>query len=559
MLNVWKKHWTTFVGSLFMLASLLTLFKYTSDQGLLTDPIKIGIGLLAGAAFAAVGLTLYGFGRGGNSAGSKRMAGEIGTGLGAAVWYSTCSYAGVYTALWDSLIVMLVMCAITAGISYIAYSYNSRMLMAVGLGGAMLAPLVMRPDTDQIFTLFLYLLVVNAAFFSISLMKSWVELRTAAFILTWILYGVYFLQMDPELGGWWSMPVRYAVAAFLFYTIAFYAAAWKEKCSFAGLNIYFSFANTVLFGIWASFLLDGRNQVTIVLTVIGLLYLSLAGFVYRREGDKSLSFTVHAGFGGLALLLGLSGLGSGSEMRPMIGVYVWAVIAWSLVAIGSKLRSDIIKGAATLIWLCTGMYWFVESWDVPRLNWFGTFVPFLNGGAVAWIAIAAFGFYCARSVQYRIADKQTNAVFANVYALFAHWVVGGLLTLQITSLYEEHDIAGSLNLTLSVVWGLYALLLFVWGAYSRQRMFRWFGSTLLVIVSLKAVFLDMANSDTFYKMIIFVVLGAISFLITWVNSRWQGKEAEERLQAEPEGLLSEEAIDRIRSAVKAAAKDKPHL
>ncbi|MCQ6559023.1 DUF2339 domain-containing protein [Paenibacillus mendelii] len=561
MLNVWKRHWTTFVGSLFMLASLLTLFKYTSDQGLLTDPIKIGIGLLAGAAFAAVGLTLFGFRRGGNPIGTRRMAGEIGTGLGAAIWYSTCSYAGVYTALWDSLVVMLVMIAITAALSFIAYSFHSRMLMAVGLGGAMLAPLVMRPDTDQIFTLFLYLFVVNTAFFLISLIKSWVELRTAAFILTWILYGVYYLQMDPELGGWWSMPVRYAVAAFLFYAIAFYAAAWREKCSFAGLNVYFSFANTVLFGLWMSVLLDGRAQVTIVLTVIGLLYLALAGFVHRSEGEKSLSFTIHAAFGGLALLIGLAGLGSGSEIRPMIGVYVWAGVAGGLLALGSKLRSDVLKGAATLVWLCTGIYWFVTSWDVPRLNWFGTFVPFLNGGALAWIALAAFGFYCARAIHYGVADKQTNAIFANVYALFAHWVVGGLLTVQIKSLYEEQNIAGSLNLTLSAVWGVYALLLFVWGAYSRQRLFRWFGSIVLVLVSLKAVFIDMSNTDTIYKMIVFVVLGAISFLISWVNNRWQGQEAEQQPTAEAgAGLLPEEAINRIRSAIQAGStKDKPDL
>lgn len=519
MNDLWKRHWTTLVGSLFMVASLITLFKYTSDQGLLTDPVKIGIGLLAGAAFAAAGLTLHRKKRA-----VARFGGELGTGFGAAIWYTTCSYAGIYAAVWNSMTVLIVMSAITIGISLFAYRFGSRMLMSVGLGGALLAPLVMQPVTDQVFTLFLYLLIVNIAFFAISVMKCWMELRIAAFVLTWIMYAVYYFHFMPEGGEWWSMPMRYAIAAFLFYLIAFYAASWREKSGFGGANIYFSFANTVLFGIWAAVVLKSSDAMMILLTGIGVLYLALAALLYRHAGSNQASFYIHAAFGGLSLLLGMSNLGSGSELRPMIGVYVWTAIASLIMAAGYKLRKDWMKGLSSFIWLCTGFYWFVATWEVPGMNWFDVFVPFLNGGAVAWIGLAAFGFICSRKIRYSFTDTETNALFSNLYALGSHFVVGGLLTIQIVKGFEEYDFSFSMNLTLSVVWGMYALLLFVWGAYSRQKLFRFIGSVVLALVSLKALLLDLSDEATVYKMFVFIILGAISFGITWVNQRWRDKD-----------------------------------
>lgn len=519
MNDFWKRHWTTLVGSLFMVASLITLFKYTSDQGLLTDPIKIGIGLLAGAAFAAAGLSLHRTKRAG-----ARIGGEIGTGLGAAIWYTTCSYAGIYAAVWNSMTVLVVMSAITIGISLFAYRFGSRMLMSVGLGGALLAPLVMQPVTDQVFTLFLYLLIVNIAFFTISVMKSWVELRIAAFVLTWIMYAVYYVHFMPDGGEWWSMPMRYAIAAFLFYLLAFYTASWREKSGFSGINIYFSFTNTVLFGIWAAVVLKSSSSMMILLAVIGIIYLALAALVYRHAGKNEAAFYMHMAFGGLSLLLGMSNLGSDSELRPMIGVYVWTAIASLGMLLGFGLRKDWIKGVSSFIWICTGVYWFVATWDVPRMNWFDVYVPFLNGGAVVWMGLAAFGFVCSRKVRYSFTDMENNALFSNLYALGGHFVVGGLLTVQIMNSFEEYSLSFSMHLALSVTWAIYALLLFVWGAYSRQRLFRWIGSIVLVIVSLKAILLDMSNEDTIFKMFVFIALGAISFGITWVNQRWRDKE-----------------------------------
>ena len=143
---------------------------------------------------------------------------------------------------------------------------------------------------------------------------------------------------------------------------------------------------------------------------------------------------------------------------------------------------------------------------------------------MVWIVLAVLGFYCASKVRYKSQDAESNVIVANVYALLSHFVVGGLLTIQIVNVFDAYDWGAGKALTLSVTWAIYALLLFVWGAYSRQRLFRWFGSIVLLIVAIKAILLDLAGEDTIYKMIVFIVLGLISFVITWINQRWRDKE-----------------------------------
>ncbi|PWW07465.1 putative membrane protein DUF2339 [Paenibacillus cellulosilyticus] len=522
-MEAWKKHWTTVLGAVFVLVSFITLLKYGSDQGWITDPIKIGAGLLVGAAAGGVGLALH------RRGGSIALAGEIGAGLGAAVWYSTSAYAGIYTGLWEPMLVLIVMSIITVAIASYAYVRNSRMLMIVSLAGAMMAPLVMRPESDQVLQLFLYLLVINAVMFAVSIAKSWVELRWTSFGFTWLLYAVYYVHFDPISDGWWSMPMRYLIAAFVFYLIAFYAAAWRTHNSFLCTDIYISFANTVLFGAWAAGLLQSHASMTTLMLVIGVAYGSLALLLYRIKGTAAKPAAagyIHGALGAIALLIGASGLGTGSLYRPLVAVFIWVAIAAVVVWLGRRLRNDWLLASGTFIWLVTGLYWFSTAWDVPRLNWFGDmYVPFLNGGALAWIALAALGFYMSRKVTYAAVapTPEFQSFISVVYAIAGHLIVGGLLTIQVMDWFDEYHWSGHVDLFLSVVWAIHALLLFVWGAYSSQRIFRWFGSAVLVIVALKAILLDLSGEDSIYKIIVFLALGIISMSISWINAKWKAK------------------------------------
>lgn len=508
-----KKHWTSLLGVLFVLSAFITLFKYTVDQGWLTDWMKVGAGLLSGIGLGIAGVKLAG--RNGWAA-----AGQILIGLGSTLLYATIAFSGIYYKLWDSMTVLLGMTAITAALVLYAYRFHSRLLINIALSGGLLSPLLMRPDTDQVFTLFLYMLIINSAFLYMSIQKGWSELRIISFAGSWIMYIVYFFLFNPAM---WSKPFRYALAAFLFYHIAFLLSSWKNKLSFDGLNMYLSLANGVMFSLWALLLLPGRIHFGYPLAFIGVMFVLAGWVIYRLARTIHSAAIVYWSVGILLILLAVNQAGSGSDLQPIVQVLLWGGVAALLAGIGQFKQWLLLKIFSLSIWLITGLYWYIVTWHVPRGEWFGTYIPFLNSGAVAWMLLAGLGFFYSVSFRFDGLKPSTNLALSNVYAILAHCIVGGLLTRQIENVffeYYEHIPSFYMKLTLTICWGVYALLLMIWGVFRHQVLFRWFGSIVLVLVAIKAIFMDLSGKESLYKVAVLLILGGISFLITWVNGKW---------------------------------------
>ncbi|TVY04374.1 DUF2339 domain-containing protein [Cohnella terricola] len=522
-----RKHWTSLLGVLFILAAFVTLFKYSVEQGWITDGLKIAFGLLSGAGLCVAGQALV-------SRKPGWLAGvQILIGLGACILYATFSFAGIYYRLWSPMTVLIGMTAVTAGASAYAFRFDSRLLMNIALAGGLLSPLLMQPDTDQVFTLFLYLLVLNSAFFFLSIAKKWNELRIVAFVGTWIVYATYFVHFSPSTDGVWSMPLRYALAAFVFYLIGFLLSSWKDNLCFDGWNLYLSLANGVLFGSWSIFILQGEVHYSSILALIGVCYLISGGIIYRLVTRIQTASAGHLLGGALMLLLSSSHLGSGLASKPLINVFVWGGIAGALAIIGQFRRSAVVSLASVTIWSIVGFYWFAVTWQAPRGDWFGTFIPFLNWGALSWMLLAAIGFYFSAKGIAVATPKAAGTFLSNLFAVFSHLIVGGLLTVQIRNVfivYADETADRLLQLSLSVSWGIYALLLCLWGTYRHQWLFRVFGGIVLVLVGCKALFLDLEGKMMLYKFAVLLVLAGISFLITWVNGKWNNERKEVSLE-----------------------------
>ncbi|MFC5701121.1 DUF2339 domain-containing protein [Cohnella faecalis] len=516
-----RKHWTSLVGVLFVVAAFVTFFRYSIDQGWVSDAMKIGAGLVVGVGLALGGLSATVRSR-------QSVVSEIVIGTGACILFATFSFAGIFYDMWPSITVLIAMGTVTALVSAYAFRFDSRLLMNIALAGGLVSPMLMQPETDQVFTLFLFLLVLNAAYFFLSVAKRWSELRIAAFGGTWVLYAIYFVKFQPLMEGLWSMPIRYAFAAFVLYIAGFLYASWGNNRCFDGWNLYLSLTNGVLFGCWALYIWNGDVPAAATVAMIGAIYLIAGAFVYKMTGKAAL-YSLSHGFGGaLLLLIAAAQTGAGLESKPLINVYLWSAVVVALIGIGRNRRLPILQWIAIPIWVVVCCYWFAVTWDTPRGEWFGVYIPFLNWGAISWIVLAAIGFYLAKNPVGKFASVQDEKVLANLYALLSHIIIGGLLTVQIENVFEEYVInpsgASLLQISLSVAWGVYAVLLFLWGSYNKQKLFVWFGSVVLVIVAVKAIFFDLSGEETLYKVLAMLLLGLLSFLISWVNGKWGGKQ-----------------------------------
>lgn len=75
------------------------------------------------------------------------------------------------------------------------------------------------------------------------------------------------------------------------------------------------------------------------------------------------------------------------------------------------------------------------------------------------------------------------------------------------------------QLSLSAIWLLYALSLFVVGMRKKNRYYRYAALGLMVVVIAKAFFIDLSNLATIFKILLFVVLGLFLLGISYVYQK----------------------------------------
>ncbi|MCX7711346.1 MAG: DUF2339 domain-containing protein [Clostridia bacterium] len=523
MKDLFKKHWITLLGAIFTFMAFGYLFDFAVDQGWISNGIKIGLGLLAGAGFVVGGAAMQQRG--------AKIVDQILSGLGVALLYTTFTFAGIVFDIWDPMTVFIVMIAVTLGLSVYSFKFDLRVLMNLAILGALISPLMMEPRGDQVFTLFLYLLVINSIYFFMSVWKRWTELRLIPFAGTWVLYTAYYFYYRPET---WEVPFLYAASAFIFYVIGFMVSSWKEDKKFDGLNLYLGILNGCIFALWSLAILTAVVSFSVVLAGMGAVYLITSLIVYQLQQKYTIPFYTKFFAGILFLLVSGAQIGSGSELKQIISVYMWTFISLGVLIVGQIKKLEYLKVISAVIWVITGTYWYTVTWESPVGEWFGTFIPVLNWSGMAWLVLAILGFYFSVKVQFEYtkdsSSKANNSVIANFFSISSHLIVGGLLTFQIDNLWEYNKITFiDLWLALSVSWGIYALLLFVWGAYSKQAVFRWFGSVVLVLVAVKTIFINMSSAETIFKVLALLILGVITFTISYINNKWNGN-GQEKLQ-----------------------------
>ncbi|MDL2262444.1 DUF2339 domain-containing protein [Bacteroidales bacterium OttesenSCG-928-I21] len=86
------------------------------------------------------------------------------------------------------------------------------------------------------------------------------------------------------------------------------------------------------------------------------------------------------------------------------------------------------------------------------------------------------------------------------------------------------DISGSdrkYELGLSILWGIYALMLIILGIWKQKRHFRIGGIVLFAITLLKLFFYDLRNLDTISKTIILVILGILLLIVSFLYNKYK--------------------------------------
>lgn len=147
------------------------------------------------------------------------------------------------------------------------------------------------------------------------------------------------------------------------------------------------------------------------------------------------------------------------------------------------------------------------------------FIRYLLMGALAILLNVA-----SREVK----EKVTEPVLQKAWWLMLYTVILGCLSFEYLHWTQLNGSGNQYKLGLSVVWGVFALGLIVYGIWKKQRYVRLAAMVLLIVTLLKLFIYDLAGAGTIIKTVSFISLGVILLLISYLYNRYKevlfGKE-----------------------------------
>jgi uncharacterized membrane protein len=107
--------------------------------------------------------------------------------------------------------------------------------------------------------------------------------------------------------------------------------------------------------------------------------------------------------------------------------------------------------------------------------------------------------------------------------LFRHLFVLWILSSEMLHIMDVSGIEGSYKLSLSILWGVYALVLVFLGISNSNKYIRYAAIGLFAFTLLKLFFYDISGLNTIGKTIVFVSLGILLLVISFLYNKNKSK------------------------------------
>ncbi len=204
-----------------------------------------------------------------------------------------------------------------------------------------------------------------------------------------------------------------------------------------------------------------------------------------------------------------------ADVFSMLYMLIIALFAFILY------KSDYTKSAKVIFYIFLGllMIGFVDN--IVHISGSNTMISFVN----FLLFMAVVGFI------YTLAFKESNLTVSN-YKL-SHLMLGagvGLLFIflnvevyHIVKIYAPN----ATKFAITLLWITFGIILFVYGIIKDIKISKLVGTVLIFLAILKAFFVDLANLDSIYRIVLFLILGAILFGLSYFYQSKNSKEKSE--------------------------------
>ncbi len=267
--------------------------KYAIDHELISPLTRIILGYLVGFGLLGFAIRLK---KNYDNFSAVLLSGAV------AILYFITYAAITYYGLFSEIFAFVLMLIITVFTVLSALNYNKQVIAHIGLVGAYAIPFLLSEDPGNIKILFSYVALINIGILIVAIKKFWKILFYAAFLLTWVIYFIWF-EETFDSGISTGISLIFATIFFIIFYLIFLAYKLIEKEKFEFDDVLILLVNSFIFYGIGYKVLDsyetGQNLLGLFTLGNALIHFVISFIIYKQKlADRNLFYLIS----GLVLL-----------------------------------------------------------------------------------------------------------------------------------------------------------------------------------------------------------------------------------------------------------------
>jgi uncharacterized membrane protein len=499
------------VGGVAILLGIVFLLGIAIDRGWIDEPMRTVLGLLGSTSLLLAGVWLY-------ERKGRTEAALAAVASGLSGLYTTVL---VGTQIYDLIPAEVgLACAGLVGIVGVALAvrWESMLVAAIGILGALLAPVLVGSGTSGLSLAFMA--IALAAAVGVLLWQKWNELSLGAFLISAPQLLVWFIDNYDErllaslgvLVGFWAL---YVVAA-IGYELRPQTPDEPPVASWLLL-----LANVLLIAGAGYFGLDQAGHPNAAIAwLLGLAasHILLGAFALRQAINREIGSLL------IAVGMGLSAFGFADALDGLALVIGWAIQAVAFAYLATRASGKpqpfgsnaerLLIAAGTYLGLALGHVLIFEAPPTAILEGVDDLGNALVGLGVC-AAATLYGRFALRDFDPRVAQVcEVVSAVALVY-------LASVAIIDTVGVTDAGDSRQAGQVLLSAFWALTGLGAIVYGLLRDVRRFRLGGLALLALAVAKVYTYDLAELEELARVLSFIALGLLLLVGAFAYQRIQ--------------------------------------
>jgi len=514
-------HWLNRIGIAAVLIGISYFLKFAFDNNWIGPTGRVTIGLLAGIAvvvwserFRAKGYRAFSY--------SLKAVG-IG-----ALYLSLWAAFQIYNLI-PSGVAFVMMLAVTSATGAMAWAQDAQLLAAFALTGGFATPVLLSTGQNREMALFSYIALLDLCTLFLVVFKPWRRLLLMSYAGTLLLYVGWYSRFYTR--NQLDLTLTFATLFFAIFAIAPLVTLQPngEAALLASVSAFFAFVNAVVYFLQAYAMIEEVDQSYMAWFALALaaVYIFLSRQVHTRKITPGATQVLH--YLHLAVALGFITVAIPIRLDAHWITIGWFVEAGVLLWVGSRIESELLNvfALAALV-LGVARLLLIDNFRTSQLVFNMRMATFTVAvavlGAVAWYAsrrtdeagrtvaaaaIIALNFLALIALSHEVADYYARQTMS--FTPGQHW----------TAAYGRNwrRVQIERDFTYSALWMAYGAMLMVIGFFRRSAFVRWQALVLIAVTIVKVFLYDVSQLDRGYRIVSFIVLGALLLTISFLYQR----------------------------------------